>query len=62
MDNVLPLILLVSEMLKIPMAKVEANFLINVQGQQKSFQDTQQYASNYVHKISYYLVYSIQLS
>ena len=62
MDNVLPLILLVSEMLKIPMAKVEANFVINVQGQQKSFQDTQQYENNYVHKFSYYLVYSIQLS
>ena len=62
MDNVLPLILLVSEMLKIPMAKVEANFLINVQEQQKSFQDTQQYANNYMHKFSYYLVYSIQLS
>ena len=29
----------------------------NVQGQQETFQNTQQYANNYVYKCSYYLVY-----
>ena len=28
----------------------------NVQGQQKAFQNTQQYANSYVNKFSYYLV------
>ena len=68
MDTVLCLILLVSEMLKIPRAKVECHSLNklamfgttleNVQGQQY----TQQHANNYVHKFSYYLVYSANLS
>ena len=78
MDAVLSLILLVSEMLKISGAKVDAHFfeqlpfvikkcLIqdvskNVQGQQKSFQNTQQYANSYFPKFSYYLNYSTKLS
>ena len=80
MYTLLSLILLVSEMLKIPRAKVEAHFLKkldlvtnkclaqekpffeNVQGQQKAFQNTQLYANSYVHKFSYYLVYSTKLS
>ena len=78
MDAVLSLILLVSEMLKISGAKVDAHFfeqlpfvikkcLIqdvskNVQGQQKSFQNTQQYANSYFLKFSYYLNYSTKLS
>ena len=78
MDSVLSLILLVSEMLKIQRAKVEVYFLKkfilqptnvwrkmpseNVQRQQKTFQNTQQYASSYVHKFSYYLLYSTNLS
>ena len=72
MDTVLCLILLVSEMLKIPRAKVECHSLNklavfgttleNVQGQQRTFQNTQQYANNFVHTFSYYLVYSANLS
>ena len=78
MDAALSLILLVSEMLKISGAKVYAHFfeqlpfvikkcLIqdvskNVQGQQKSFQNTQQYANSYFPKFSYYLNYSTKLS
>ena len=57
MDTVLSMILLVSDMLKVPRAKLEANFLKkltyvtnnylahepleNVQGQQETFQNTQ---------------------
>ena len=71
-DTVLSLILLISEMLKIPRAKVEVHFLKklafltnkishkmpsgNVQRQQKTFHNTEQYANSYVHKFSYYLV------
>ena len=74
MDTVLSLILLVSEMLKIARAKIETPFYKklafvtnnvwhkmpseNVQGQQKTFQNTQQYANSNVHKfliISYIL-------
>ena len=76
MDTVLPLILLVFEMLKFPRAKFEADFLKklafvtnypkmpseNVQGQQKAFQNTQQYANSYVHTFSYFLIYSKKLS
>ena len=78
MDTVLSLIFLVSEMLKISGAKVEAQFfeqlpfvikkcLIqdiskNVQGQQKTFQNTQQYVNSYFPKFSYYLNYSTTLS
>ena len=78
MDTVLSLIFLVSEMLKISGAKVEAQFfeqlpfvikkcLIqdiskNVQGQQKTFQNKQQYVNSYFPKFSYYLNYSTKLS
>ena len=34
----------------------------NVQGQEKTIENTQQYANSYVHKFSYYLVYSTKLS
>ena len=62
--------LLVSEVLKIPKAKIEAHFLKkpafvtnkvqhkipleNVQGQQKTFQNTRQYANSYMHKFSHF--------
>ena len=68
MGTALSLILLVSEMQRIPRAKVEIHFLKklafvannvwlkmpseNVRGQQKTFQDTQQYVNSYVHKYS----------
>ena len=77
MDTELSLILLVSEMLKIPRPKAEAHFLAFVtnkclaqdafgqqkrqQGEQKTFQNTQQYANSYEHKFSYHLVYSTEL-
>ena len=77
MDSVLSLILLDSEMLKVQRAKVEVYFLKkfyfatnvwrkmpseNVQRQQKTFQNAQQYASSYVHRFSYYILYSTNLS
>ena len=78
MDNVLYLILLVSEMLKIPRDKVEDHFLKNIAfitnkcllqdafGEclwtKKTFQKTQQYANSYLHKFSYILVCSTRLS
>ena len=68
MCTVLSLILLVSKMQRIPRAKVEVHFLKklafvaknvwpkmpseNVRGQQKTFQNTQQYVNSYVHKYS----------
>ena len=78
MDAVLFLILLVSEILKIPRTKVEAHFLKklafvtnkclaqDVFGEcprpTENFQNTQQYANGYVHKFSYFIVYSRKLS
>ena len=77
MYTVLSLILLVSEMLKIPRAKVDTYFLKkfafvtkifwhkmpleNVQGQQKTFQNKLQYVNSYKYKFSYYLEYSAKL-
>ena len=68
MGTALSLTLLVSEMQRIPMAKVEVHFLKklafvannvwlkmpseNVRGQQKTFQNRQQYVNSYVHKYS----------
>ena len=78
MDIVLSLILLVSEMLEIPRAKVENHFLKklafstnncleqdtlkNDQRQQKALQNTQQYANSYVQKFSYFFAYLRKLS
>ena len=77
MDIMLSLILLVSEMLKIPMVNVKARFLKklafvikkcltkDVFGKRsrtaENFQNTQQYVNSYVHNFSYYLVYSTKL-
>ena len=78
MDTALAVILLVFEMLKIPSIKVQAHFLKNlafvtskylaqdasenIQGKQKTFPNTQQYANSFVHKFPYYLLYSTKLS
>ena len=65
-DTVLSLILLVSEMLKIPKAKVAAHFLkkldfvTNKNSKQTTTLQLSQYS--YVHKFSYYLAYSTKLS
>ena len=76
--TVLSLILLVSKMLKIPRAKVEAHFLkklafvTNKYLAQDAFgkcprttenlQNTQQYVNSYLHKFPYFLVYITKLS
>ena len=82
MDTVLSLILLVSEMLKYPWAKVEAHFLMKLafvnnkclftRCLRKMSKDNRKLFKihsitaftihSYVHKFSYYLVYSKKLS
>ena len=67
-DTVLSLLLLVSAKLKISRAKVETHFLTKCFCNQQMFgtryfqkmpkDNRKQYADSYVHKLSYYLVYS----